>query len=509
MLTFANYANTINNAIKQTDEEIVNLLLACIYKPNGTQMKSGESFYIDKATASHYLNATRPLHRDILVDSKTEKVISGAVAYFEESVIPEVNSALETDMLEQLKRLISFDASISFPKKTELLEVAKKETLAVFLASVLLYVVNKPNIIYTTITEHNNLPPQNRYFTGRVDYLDRINGLFKKQTNNAINICQTLKGLGGIGKTQLAIEYAYRYCGDFENCIWFINAETSNTTHNTFVLFAEHFKLPLQSEYTPEDLQSAVKKWLTDNKNWLLIYDNLESAATIQPYLPEKIRGRLIITTRNTRIDLGKQIELGVFEMDEAKLFVKKRLSNSEELPYDELGLEFYNKNDKDFENEVSTLIIRLGFLPLALEQAAAYIKQAKCTITKYLLMLTQSGLETFEERQAVPENYIKTNDFEKIVTATWNISFQALNYDGSRQLLNLCAYMAPDRIPIAFFAEMREKLPSPIKEDLAKEITKNRIVGDLQIYSLVNGDADYINIHRLVQEVVRKSHGY
>jgi hypothetical protein len=182
--------------------------------------------------------------------------------------------------------------------------------------------------------------------------------------------------------------------------------------------------------------------------------------------------------------------------------FLKKRLSNDEKT-----NLEFYNHNDKDFETEAPNLIKRLGFLPLALEQAAAYIKEVKCSITTYLQLLDKSGLSAFEEKQALPEYYDKANDFEKIVTATWSISFKHIALEGSKQLLNLCAYMAPDRIPVAFFAEMREKLPSPIKEDMANDISKFRIVTELRTYSLTSGDSDYINVHRLVQEVVRKSH--
>lgn len=349
----------------------------------------------------------------------------------------------------------------------------------------------------------NNLPKQNKYFSGRTEHLESINNLFRERGHNAINICQTVSGLGGIGKTQLAIEYAHRYHGDYKNCIWFINAETKTTTQNYFVDFCNHLDIILQPDFKPEDLQREVKSWLSENRDWLLIFDNLESTDTIQPYLPTIIQGRIIITTRNTRIDFGSQIALGVFNMDEALVFLKKRLSDNEKL-----NMAFYNNNANDFDNAAPVLIARLGFLPLALEQAAAYIKEAKCTITGYLKLLGESGLLAFEEKYSAPEHYEKSNDFEKIITATWNISFNAIACEGSRQLLNLCAYMAPDRIPVSFFTEMREKLPSPIKEDMAEERTRNRIVTELRIYSLTSGDADYINVHRLVQEVVRKSHG-
>jgi predicted ATPase len=64
-----------------------------------------------------------------------------------------------------------------------------------------------------------------------------------------VSICQTVSGLGGVGKTQLAIEYAYRNFNGFSNCIWFINAETITTTQNYFLAFAYHFSLQLPPEF--------------------------------------------------------------------------------------------------------------------------------------------------------------------------------------------------------------------------------------------------------------------
>jgi len=145
----------------------------------------------------------------------------------------------------------------------------------------------------------NNLPPQNKYFSGRADQLESINTLFMKNENNAVNICQTVSGLGGVGKTQLAVEYAYRYYDNFKNGIWFVNAETSITTQNYFTDFTKAFNIDLPPEFTPEELQGAIKAWLSDNNEWLLIFDNLESADTITPYLPAMINGKIVITTRN------------------------------------------------------------------------------------------------------------------------------------------------------------------------------------------------------------------
>jgi hypothetical protein len=357
-----------------------------------------------------------------------------------------------------------------------------------------------------TIEKVDNLPERNSYFSGRDQSLSDIDDLFNKKSANAVSICQTISGLGGIGKTQLAIEYAYQYSGQYTKAIWFVIAETSTTIYNYFRAFAEHFKLTLKPDFKPEDLQMAVKGWLSDNSDWLIVFDNLDVYDIVKPYLPNQINGRLIITTRNTSINVGTQIELGVFNLDDGIRFLKRRLSKN-----DELGLENYHYSElpkSDFDEQAPNLLIRLGYLPLALEQAAAYIFKVRCSITHYLLLLGESGIDALKNEYAKPNEEYSEEYYRKIVNDTWTISFNALaSNEAAQQLFNLCAYMAPDKIPTAFFVEMRHKLPSPLRERLEKTESKDGVITALRDYSLVTGDVNYFNIHRLVQEVVRKSH--
>ena len=171
-------------------------------------------------------NLKYPIHKEIIRASGDPAVVNSAAKYFEDRVIPEINQSMETDMLDRFVEIIKTDATISSTKKSELLKLANKENMAEFLSSLLLYSINKPNVLDEQISEHNNLPPQNPYFTGRADQLSKINHLLVKQ-GDAVNIRQTISGLGGIGKTQLAIQYAYSYGSIYKNCIWFVNAETS------------------------------------------------------------------------------------------------------------------------------------------------------------------------------------------------------------------------------------------------------------------------------------------
>lgn len=493
MFTFARLANALIHATKLGNEELVNILLGCVYKPLSLKNKAGNEYYADKSTCSYLLNGDRNVALEIQRGTGSQIVIDSAVDYFATQLISELKPMLIDDFLEEMRLSITNDASISQAKKDDLLLLADKKTLANFLASTTLYVINRTNTIQIDCVAPNNLPGHNCYFSGRVEQLNDIDSLFKKKKKDTISICQNISGLGGVGKTQLAIEYAYRYHSDFKNGIWFVIAENPTTIYNSFVAFSECFGLCLPAEYKTENLQQAVRAWFLENHSWLLILDNLEMIDDILPYLPDKMNGKVIITTRNTRINYGSRLELDVFESSESMAFLKRRLSSDADLK-----MEYYCFSD--FEEGAKMLIDRLGNFPLALEQAAAYIKEVRCSITDYLELLKQSSVDAFADKYATPECY------EKIVTSTWNISFRALG-ESSQQLMNLCAYMAPDKIPVDFFVEMKDKLPMPLRSHLSTKLTTNRIVTELRVYSLVSGTANYLNIHRLVQEVVRKSH--
>ncbi|MGN0594656.1 MAG: NB-ARC domain-containing protein [Hominimerdicola sp.] len=493
MLTFAKLGNELIIATKESGINMVNILLGCVSKPLNLRNKNGDNFYADKSYCSHLLKGERDVIKEIQRGSGSEIVIENAEKYFSDEVVDLIIPSLLDDFLENMKTSISCDTTIAYSKKKKLINLAQKNTLAKFLSEVFLYVINKSNCIKFEITVKNNLPAQNTYFCGRFEQIDEIEKSFMVDKVGAVSICQTISGLGGVGKTQLSIEYAYRFINRYKTCVWFVNAESSESTYNYFLDFADRFNLILPLNFTAEDLKREVRKWLSENRSWLLILDNIETMDTVEEYLPQTIKGNILITTRNKRINYGRPFGLDVFSDEEAVNFLKRRLSNDSNLK-----LEHYYYSD--FEENGSILASRLGALPLALEQAAAYIREVRCSIKEYLKLMEQSGINAFDDSYASPKYY------EHLVTTTWNISFNALD-ESSRQLMNLCAYMAPDRIPVEFFVKSRNKLPMPLKKDLSQIITTNRIITGLRTYSLASGNSEFINIHRLVQEVVRNSH--
>jgi len=330
----------------------------------------------------------------------------------------------------------------------------------------------------------NNLPSRNEYFNGRDEHIVAIFNLFMRKNNAVVNICQTIAGLGGIGKTQIAIEYAYRYGRNYKNCVWFIASENQTTINKYFMDFAKHFKITLSPDSEPENLQQTIKNWFNEHSDWLLIFDNLENFVDIEPYLPNSNNGHLIITTRKDSIGVGAKLGLDVFNMEEALEFLQKRI----------VGYGKKELNFTDFNEMAPVLVDRLGYLPLALEQAAAYIVKVKCSISTYLKYIEESDFEVFDGENAKPERY------EAIVNTTWKLSMETLPQE-SEWLFNLCVYMAPERIPVALFKRNNDLFPEPLKSKLKYENTANRMLTDLFQCSLVSGNNEFINIHPLIQE--------
>ncbi|MDR2018943.1 MAG: toll/interleukin-1 receptor domain-containing protein [Syntrophobacterales bacterium] len=336
----------------------------------------------------------------------------------------------------------------------------------------------------------NNLPERNPYFSGRDYELNEIH----KQFKSCVTAKQIITGLGGVGKTEIAKEYAHRSINDYKDAIWQVHAETEMTAFNDCLQFADTFGLIPEGmdearKLNPKQLGRRLKKWFKEHNSWLFIFDNAEQRKDIEPYILGIPTGHILITTRNNDLMPGKSIEIEPFTSRDAVQFIRTRLDRHQDL----------------IDNDLAALTERLNYLPLPLEQAAAYMKRTRETCSAYLALLNKDGaIKALESSLGRPANYPRP------VVEALALSFDKLS-ESAKQLLSLFAYMSPNGIPLDFFERQREKLPSPLSEDLGDAYKQDEIIAELLKYSLVKRDGNVFYIHRLVQEIRReqiKTHG-
>jgi tetratricopeptide (TPR) repeat protein len=322
-----------------------------------------------------------------------------------------------------------------------------------------------------------SLPPRNPNFTGREDILAQLRSALTSGQIAAWK--QALTGLGGTGKSQIAAEYAYRYQTEYR-FIWWLQSEEPAALASNYAGLAQELNLPEKSDADQTAIIAAVKRWLGENRNWLLIFDNVKAPEDIEPYLPREGTGHVVITSRNPnwRGSAG-HVPIQVFKRSESVDFIIKRTKQESRERADELA-------------------DALGDLPLALEQAGAYMEERAVSIADYLKLLQDHRSEVLERGESAA--------YPKTIATTWEISLQAIKKDFPEavDLLKLSAFLAPDDIPKSLLTEGAEDLPEPLRSVLKNPIKLNDAVAALRRYSLINVADDKFSIHRLVQAVIQ-----
>ncbi len=164
-----------------------------------------------------------------------------------------------------------------------------------------------------------NIPyPRNPFFTGRETVLSEMRDALVTNFNAA------LSGLGGIGKTQTVIEYAYRYRPEYQSILW-VRAEFRTELVSGFVQLAELLHLPISLELDENLVIAAVKQWLATHKGWLLILDNADDIPMLRPFLPEAHQGHILLTTRAQATGIYQRIEIKKLLPEDGALLLLRR----------------------------------------------------------------------------------------------------------------------------------------------------------------------------------------
>jgi tetratricopeptide (TPR) repeat protein len=302
----------------------------------------------------------------------------------------------------------------------------------------------------------------------------------------ALNQVAALSGLGGIGKTQTAVEYAYRYFYDtpIYDWVFWVRADTELNLVTGLAEMARSLNL---GEGKLDELANLAKRWLETNDRWLLVFDNADTPEIVKPWLPHNPQGRVVLTSRAQRfVQLGIKTPIVVtaLSLEESIAFLQERTDRSS-LDTAELAA-------------VTALARELAGLPLALEQAAAYLQRTGVTFAVYWKYYQQQRLALLEK--GLPE----TGDYPESVATTWLLNFQEVERrsPASVPILQLSSVLAPDNIAEQLLLTCAE--PFGLVDCTDERVVAEQLA-DLADFSLIQRDRDTqtYSIHRMVQAVV------
>ncbi len=333
----------------------------------------------------------------------------------------------------------------------------------------------------------------NPYFVGRRDLLDRLAGAFTAGGGPAV-LVQAIQGLGGVGKTQLAVSFAYERAADYDG-VWWVRAQTPTSLAADYARLARRLGLPEAGNPEQAVVTAAVIAHLEataeTGERWLLVFDNAvprfadDGEDGLAPYLPRRGRCDVLITSRERDWShVAESLDVDVLPLDDAVLFLKKRSGQ-----HDEVG--------------ARKLAEELGRLPLALEQAGAYVadKRGLVTLADYLALFRRQPLDRLQLDRA------RTGEYEERAATTWLISFTEVEQRSAAaaDLLELCAFLAPEAIPLDDIVVHASVLPEPLASALRDPADAVEAVDLLLRFSLAGaGEGRTLNVHRLVQLVAR-----
>jgi tetratricopeptide (TPR) repeat protein len=380
--------------------------------------------------------------------------------------------------------------------KTVVLEIARQlhlnesETRALLEASL------------TALSPYWSIPlPRNPYFTGRNEVLEALHLQLRRTKAAALTQSSALSGLGGIGKTQIALEYAYRYALDYSAVFW-IGAETVESIISSLLQVAEVLRLPERDGKDQQLVLAAVHYWLTTHHEWLLIWDNLETMDLLTRFMPTVRPGAILLTTRCQALGtLAQGIDLEPLAEEEGVLLLLRRakIVAPDASPDDVRPLA---RDNSPLYAAARQLVTDLGRLPLAIDQAGAYIEETGCSLTAYRQRYQ-------EKRRMLLDRRGQSSDHPDSVVATIRLACQrvAEQQPTALELLRCCAFLSAEAIPEELLLAGADHL-GPVLAPVVGDATHfDLALATLRMYSLVQRQPETrtLSLHRLVQVILQE----
>jgi tetratricopeptide (TPR) repeat protein len=325
--------------------------------------------------------------------------------------------------------------------------------------------------------------PENTFFTGREEILHQLPEILHFRQVAA------LTGLGGMGKTQIAAHYAYSHRHEYRAVLWCL-ADSVDSLNLGLAAMAHTLDLPVKDVPEQKLIIAAVKNWLATHTHWLLVLDNVDEVKIVGELitLAKGEAQHVLLTTRaQVTKPFAQSVAVQKMPWDEGARFLLRRALDE----LRDISGEIQEGYDERDEKDAIKLVNMLGALPLALDQAGAYIRETQCGFAGYLDRYQTHGHVLLQKRGML----LSDQDHSEPVAETWLLSFEKIAAENPTaiEILSLCAFLYPDSIPEEVFQAwdvlaLDKALKIILKYSFVKRDPKNKI----------------LTIHRLVQTILR-----
>ena len=462
---------------------------------------------IDEAEITKRRSGDKPVPESVkstFVGRNQKQKRTEVEGYFADIITPYILEERRADCVRDFSNLIREDDGIAEEQKDAFLQIdtSKEDGFNKFLSNVFLYAVHQPVPDVSCI---ENLPFQkNRFFTGRDMMLRKIRDYFRKNGNI---LC--VSGIAGSGKTQIALAYAYAYSVNYKYICW-INASSEHEIVSSLKEFLNCVEVTVHEKTDHYAYVREFISWTSAHSQWLVIYDNVEyghgdQSYNLQRFLPKRMEnGHIIFTSRNDEPYPGSGIaRINVFDEEAGRQCIKKRL------------------NKKKTPADADALVSRLEGLPLALEEACAFLQAVPgSTIKDYIRLLDEHNFGFADEMLSMTSHLLTMHQ----VTS---LTFSRIASEQAKLFLALLSYFSETGLDTQLFnllrsfskTDSKNLFPVQLREALSDEIEFYKLLKELRIYSLckpifAKDPSEYtysyysriknISCHKLTREIVR-----